>query len=232
MPNNITPLGTTWPLPGGRTAWPVYRGSDAHIRDGDGPGVDLGNSEGLPWLAMHDGSWHTYPQQGADGRAGWFADLLWHDEDGHHYVARYCHGQHRPIADPDWYSDHAGGRYVTDYDVVAGQRIGTVGHTGATIPTGIAGAHLHLTMWRDGDRIWPEEYLDTIPEDDDMTPEQQAMYDIGVRASEHLQPCIDVTGGWGRRLQSPGIPKRAEEKQAGRELVDVSTSLTYVLTGE
>jgi hypothetical protein len=75
-------------------------------------------------------------------------------------------------------------------------------------------------------------------EDDTMTPEQQAMYDIGVRATAHaegqvgnLQNAIHATDGWATWLESKASATRKMRNQGGHELHDAAKSMRYVLTG-
>lgn len=169
------------------------------------------------------------------GAAGVACELQWEHE-GARYNLRYCHGH-----------EHYGARWphAVGGSVYVGERIGEVGVTGNINPPGPAGAHLHLAaavgcepggLLESGQRVKADDLLAEIiasyEGEEPLTPEQERLIAIGVRAEEHLQTCIDVTSGWGNKLLYPGIPKRPEEKQAGRELVDVSKSLTYVLTGE
>jgi murein DD-endopeptidase MepM/ murein hydrolase activator NlpD len=134
---SVAPLG--WPIEGGAEAWPIYRGSAAHIRDGEGAGCDLGNREGVPWVAVADGV--IVRAVANDVQAGNFIDLQWEDSAGT-YVLRYCHGQAVEVA--------------VGQQVAQGERIGSVGYTGWCEPPGPAGAHLHIAAWVNGDRVWPE----------------------------------------------------------------------------
>lgn len=131
-----------WPVAGGPEAWPVYRGSDAHVRDGEGWGVDLGNRVGLPWTALQDGTVVLVFDDG--NQAGKACDVEW-QQDGHTYKARWCHAAEIIV--------------TQGQQVKAGEVLGQVGFSGLCIPRGPAGAHLHLAMWRDGERIKPEAYL-------------------------------------------------------------------------
>lgn len=131
-----------WPVAGGPTAWPIYRGSDAHVRDGEGWGVDLGNRVDLEWTALHAGTVTLVFDDGV--QAGKACDVEWL-QDGHTYKARWCHAADIVVAQGQ--------------QVQAGEVLGHVGFSGLCIPAGPAGAHLHLAMWRDGERVKPEEYL-------------------------------------------------------------------------
>jgi len=131
-----------WPVAGGRTAWPIYRGSDAHVRDGEGWGVDLGNRVGLEWTALQAGTVTLVFDDGV--QAGKACDVEW-QQGGHTYKARWCHAADIVVAQGQ--------------QVQAGEVLGHVGFSGLCIPAGPAGAHPHLAMWRDGERMKPEEYL-------------------------------------------------------------------------
>lgn len=215
---------SAWPLPGGRDAWPVYRGSDAHIAAGEGPGVDLGNQLGLPLLAVHDGAFLSYGYESPD--AGWFGDLYFEDG-GRRYQLRYCHGRERMVPDTvnEW--DVQPANVNARYPVTEGQVIGHVGYSGWTIPAGTGGSHLHLAMWRDGYRINPEEYLDTIGEGDTV-PEGYVLI-----KRDDLQNLRDVANGWGEAAATDTGPYRLtvakNRRQCSVELLDVAKAAQEAL---
>lgn len=117
--------------------FPITRDSDAHIADGQEAGIDIACPEGTPLLAVHDGvAWFV----GEMGDCGLACDLVWDEHATMLDTARYCHLS--SIA-------------VEQTDVVkAGQVIGYAGSTGLA-----TGPHLHLALYRDGERLRPEDYF-------------------------------------------------------------------------
>ena len=120
-----------WPVAGTPEEYPVYRGEQGHINDGQGPAWDMANQEGLAWIAVEDGkivgagydpaqAGNVVVLESSDGLRRW----------------HYCHGQALEV--------------TVGQQLSQGHVIGHVGHTGWTIPAGPSGAHLHL---------WAEEWL-------------------------------------------------------------------------
>src|SRR5687767_13982987 len=114
-------MAYSWPLEGGPTTWPVYRGSQAHIDFGQSAAVVmcLGGG-GTQWLAIGDGA---CTGRGHDPAAGWFADIqfTWQGEP---HIARYSH------------ANRAADIFVKKSDsVTAGQPIGRVGWTVFVLPS-------------------------------------------------------------------------------------------------
>lgn len=129
-----TPL--VWPVEGGREQWPITRGSEEHVADGQEIAVDIACPTGTALLAVQDS---VVLYRGRLGDCGIAVDLGWR-EGRTAWLARYCH-----------LSVH----HVTlDSHVRAGDEIGLAGSTGRA-----TGPHLHLALWRDGERVRPEDYL-------------------------------------------------------------------------
>lgn len=144
----------TWPLPG----YAVTRGCDEHVAFGEEPAVDLSGAGvlGQPALALYDG---IVTLAGDLGQCGTACDHEF-DYAGHHWHARYCHLGRLDVQ--------------SGQSVAAGQTLGLVGWSGWVIPAGPAGAHLHIALWIDGQRVCPESWLALIshggiivPPDDD-----------------------------------------------------------------
>lgn len=131
-----------WPL----TGYAVTRGSAEHIAFGEEAAVDLAGAGvlGQPVRAMHDA---IVTRAGTLGTCGLAIDYEF-EHDGHFWSVRCCHHDSLAVAA----GDH----------VVAGQVIGYVGYTGWVIPASPAGAHLHIALWIDGNRVWPEPWLAMI----------------------------------------------------------------------
>lgn len=127
---------TTWPV---RPYSPISRGSDAHVADDEGIAADIACYSGTPWIAVHDGDVTAAITDPAASDCGIQLDLEW-DDGPHHWRARYCHGQAQECG--------------LGQQVSAGDRIGSVGSTGRS-----DGPHLHIVLWRDSERLRPEEWL-------------------------------------------------------------------------
>lgn len=172
-----------WPVEGGPERWPVYRGSDKHIAAGQGPGCDLGNQLGLPWIAVGDGGLVSYGYQSPD--AGWFADLDFM-LGGHNWQLRYCHGLEQPH--PETENEWVGTGATARWPVKRGDVIGHVGYSGLTDPVGPAGAHLHNACWRDGVRVNPELLYALLQEQEDtMTEYEQQQLQKAWESAEELE---------------------------------------------
>ena len=202
-----------WPANGDKERWPIYRGSDGHLRDGQGEGTDFGNQLGLPVLALADGDYVTLMNLPDCGNT-----ILLHLLDDNTYHT-FCHlDRHAPSTD----------------DCTAGQVLGWVGWTGLVRPPSPLGSHLHWWIWQPGvGRIRPEDYIAQHtwekPEDDTMTEEQRVVYEIGLRAQRDLPNVANVTRGWGNWLLSTAPAGRKKRDQGGRELVDTSVAMGNIL---
>lgn len=155
-----------WPVEGGPEQWPVYRGSAAHVAACQGPGCDLGNQLGLPWIAVGDGVLVSHGHN--DVEAGWFCDLHF-TLGGSVWQLRYCHGgeQPHPETDEEW----TAGGVTARWPVKKGDVIGHVGYSGNVVPSGPAGAHLHNACWLDGVRVVPEVLYALLQEEPTPAPE-------------------------------------------------------------
>lgn len=199
-----------WPVEGGPERWPVYRGSAAHVAAGQGPGCDLGNQLGLPWIAVGDGGLHSYGYESAD--AGWFADLHF-TLGGYGWQLRYCHGLEQPHPETDNTWDTAANT-TARWPVKRGDVIGHVGYSGNVNPAGPAGAHLHNACWRDGVRVEPEVLYALLQEEEpvpapEWTPEEKVA----------ITQALNTVWGWSVDLVKPGSMVAKVEAQAGGEMM-------------
>lgn len=110
-----------------------YRDEAAHIAAGEGPSVDLCDSEGVAWLAPFDWTCVVGTGNDPDNGIGFHAGYVTVIEGawkGTLYRLHFCHGQANEVS--------------LGQEGSAGDTIGHVGWSGTTIPSGPAGAHLHF----------------------------------------------------------------------------------------
>lgn len=175
----------TWPVAG----YAISRGSQGHLDEGQEAAVDIACPEGAPLLAVHDGLIY---------RAGWLGDCglsldLYWEHEGSEYVVRYCHCSELAVNHLD--------------NVTAGQVLSYAGSTGLS-----TGPHLHLALWVNGVRVWPEEYL-TMEEP--MTAEELARLEWAETQLAKLMAIIDVDNG---NITTPGNLYLVGEREDGNPI--------------
>ena len=115
-----------WPVVGGPQM--ISQDSEAHARRGVGPSVDLPAWEGQELQPLVEGAISYFGSDGTVQRGNW-VNFEWDGERGH-WLASYAHLQ--------------------TYGVLR------AGHTGDVIPPDEAGAHVHLVLTLNGERVRPE----------------------------------------------------------------------------
>ena len=183
-------MAVPWPLAGGPETYPITRGSEEHVAAGEpGPAVDLACPSGTPVLALQDATVLVAVDGSQRTACGRQVDYGYVQEE-HRYRVRCCH-----LARIDCSAGEA---------VDVGEQIGLAGMSGVGVfrPTG---PHLHLVVWRDGERVRPEDYLSSgfAATDEDEKPEVQ---EDGMLRTPEQQQALDYLVA-----MEPGLRQWAEE---------------------
>lgn len=107
-------------------------------------------SLGMPIVAPHSGK---VTVAGNLGECGLAVDI-----DGGRFKSRLCHNDTVTVS--------------VGQSVSEGQQIGTMGHTGLTVPSGPGGTHTHWILWDNGVRVDGSKYVVQSTQDDDMSQQQ------------------------------------------------------------
>lgn len=114
-----------------------------HIPENEQAGIDLANQTGVTWRAVHGGTVYAAAIDPQGDSCGTQCGIQW-AAGADQWTAHYCHGATLLVN--------------VGQIVSAGASLGTVDNTDGG--TGVStGPHLHLSLTKNGRRVWPEHYL-------------------------------------------------------------------------
>ena len=178
-------MSFTWPVLGGPIQFPVTRGSDEHLADGQEEAVDIACPTGTALVAVWNAIVAAAVTDPNASACGLQIDLSF-EVDNRHYLVRYCHCSQLEVKAGDIVS--------------AGEIIAEAGMTGvgAFAPTG---PHLHLAVFVDGTRVRPEDCLS----ESGGSGGSSGVPSAEVSAAQVAEAAAALDGVWGVRRILTGV---------------------------